>query len=659
MKNLLPCVALVLLAATLGACRQPTPAVDYAGPVADWPATTGSPGGGRFSKATQLTPDNVAALEPAWVYRTGDQRGPGEVEIEFADGRRIPGLSSAWQMTPLLVNDTLYGCSAFNTVFALDPATGTEKWRHDPEVDTDRELMVNCRGVASWQDPAAAGHTCSHRIFTATMDGRLLALDGASGEPCRDFGDGGTVDLRVGLGEYAEHEYSSLSPPAVLGDAIILGAKVLDRVHNDMPSGVVRAFDARSGAQLWYWDPIPPGQQPRVDDEGRPLYRRGTTNVWSLIAVDPEHKLVFLPTGNTSTDFYGALRDNLDYWSSSVVALHGDTGKVAWHFQLVHHDIWDYDTPAQPTLFDFHRDGEVIPALAQATKMGHLFLLNRLTGEPLFPVEERPVPQHFAVPGEYLSPTQPFPTRPQPLHPARLAPEDAWGFTFWDQGACRKKIEGLRNEGIFTPPSLQGSLFYPSDFGGNNWDTPAIDPTRNIAILNSRRVPAELKLVPRDQCPADAMSPQLGTPYCVEINPLMSPLGVPCNAPPWGVLAAVDLDTGEALWEVPLGTLEELAPWPFSRIQGPPNIGGPMVTASGLIFIAGTPDQYLRALDITSGRELWRGKLPTGGHANPMSYRAGPDQKQYVVIAAGGHFGMARYGQEPGDYLLAFALPDR
>jgi quinoprotein glucose dehydrogenase len=633
--------------------------IDYSGPVADWPSYGAAAGGGHYSGARQVTPENVHALELAWEYRSGDVRMPGDGAITYPTGIELPHLGSAWQMTPLLVAGTLYGCTAFNQIIALDPQTGVEKWRYDPAVDVSKEVMVNCRGVSSWQDKTDNTGSCSHRIFMGTMDGRLLAVDGKTGELCPDFGDGGTVNLKAGLGEHTEQEYSSLSPPALLGDKLIIGAMVLDRVHNNMPSGVVRAYDVRSGTLLWYWDPIPPGQAPTLDAQGKPQYQRGSSNVWSIISVDEARDLVFLPTGNTSTDFYGGLRDNLDYYSSSVVALRGSTGEVVWHFQMVHHDIWDYDTPAQPTLFEFERNGEKIPALAQPTKMGHLFLLNRETGEPLFPVEERPVPQGGEVAGEYLSPTQPFPTRPPPLHPHTLAPEDAWGFTFWDRNACRDKIASLRNEGIFTPPSLQGSLFYPSDFGGNNWGTPALDPQRNIAVLNTRFIPAELKLIPREQCDErGARAPQLGTPYCLELVPLTSPLGVPCNAPPWGSLVAVDLNAGEKLWEVPLGTLEKIAPWPISLVSGPPNIGGPAVTASGLVFIASATDQYLRAFSIETGEELWKGRLPTGGHATPMTYRAGADQKQYIVITAGGHFGMAALGQTPGDHIMAFALPD-
>jgi quinoprotein glucose dehydrogenase len=603
----------------------------------------------------------VHRLERAWVYRSGDVRQAGEYQISYPNGESLPNLSSGWQLTPLLVDGTIYGCSAFNRMFALDPATGTEKWSFDPRVDISREVLVNCRGVSSWQAGGDATGQCSHRIFMGTMDSRLIAVDARDGKPCLDFGNNGEVDLTRGIGDHAEYEYSSHSPPAVLGDRVIIGAMVLDRVHNNMPSGVVRAYDARSGELLWYWDPVPPGEEAAKTQQGEPEYRRGTSNVWSIISVDEQRDLVFLPTGNTSTDFYGGLRDNMDYYSSSVVALRGSTGELVWHFQMVHHDVWDYDTPAQPTLFEFQRGGESIPALAQPTKMGHLFLLNRETGEPLFPVEERPVPQD-PVAGDYLSPTQPFPTAPPPLHPHRLDAEDAWGLTFWDRGGCRETIEGLRNEGIFTPPSLQGTLFYPSDFGGNNWDSPAIDPRQNIAVLNSRFVPSILKLVPRDQCqdnPATAASPQLGTPYCLDLQPLVSPLGMPCNAPPWGTLVAVDLNRGEVRWEVPLGNLENVAPWPLSRIKGAPNIGGPVVTASGLVFIAGTPDQYLRAFDTATGEELWKSALPTGGHANAMTYRSAADQKQYVLITVGGHFGMASgFGQKPGDYIIAFALPD-
>lgn len=644
------------------ACSETPPSpINYSGPTADWSSYGGAPGGGHFSVATQITPENVQELEQAWVYRSGDIRKEGETNVTYPNDQPLPVMSSAWQLTPLVLDGALFGCTPFSKVFALDAASGKQLWLYDPGVDVSKEMLVNCRGVSSWKANENSGQSCSHRIFMGTLDSRLIALDAKTGEPCEDFGEGGQVDLSHGISEHSAFEYSSHSPPAILGNKVIIGTMVLDRVRDDMPSGVVRAYDARSGELAWYWDPIPPGQEPQFHANGEPRYERGTTNVWSIISVDKERDLVFLPTGNTSTDFYGGQRNNLDYWSSSVVALNGKTGEFVWRFQMVHHDIWDYDTPAQPTLFDFERDGQTIPALAQPTKMGNLYLLNRETGEPLFPVEERPVPQNYAVPGEYLAPTQPFPTRPPPLHPTKLDPEDAWGLTFWDRNACRDKIASLRNEGIYTPPSLEGSVFYPSDFGGNNWGTPAIDHDRNIAVLNTRKIPAVLKLVPRDECEGAEKAvgqPQWGTPYCLGYEPLLSPLGFPCNEPPWGTLTGVDLNAGEVLWEVPLGTFEELAPWPVSLMNAPPSqVGGPAVTASGLTFIAGTSDHYLRAFNTQSGEELWRTKLPTGGHSTPMTYRSNEGGKQYVVIAVGGHFGLAPLGQKPGDYLIAFALP--
>ncbi len=651
----------VALSFALAACSPdtPSPAVDYSGPVADWTAYGASPGGGHFSAVTQISPENVRFLQKAWEYRSGQFREAGKTTVELIPGepQALPGTS--WQMTPLLVEGTLYGCASFNRIFALDPVTGREKWAFDPQVDGNKEVLANCRGVSFWKSSAPTGAHCDSRILAGTLDGRLIAVDAKDGQPCADFGVKGQVSLAEGLGDFAEHEYAVTSPPAIVGDRLVTGAMVLDRVHNNMPSGVVRAYDVRSGRLLWFWDAIPPGQKTEFDEHGVPRYRRGTTNVWSIISADPARDLVFLPTGNTSTDFFGGLREGLDHYSSSVVALRASTGELAWHYQMVHHDVWDYDTPAQPTLFELERDGERIPALAQPTKMGHLFILNRETGEPLFPVEERPVPQAGAVPGETLSPTQPFPLKPAPLHPGGLSADDAWGFTFWDKGACRKSIEGLRNEGIFTPPSLEGSAFFPSDFGGNNWGTPAIDPGRGLIVLNTMFMPSTVTLIPRERCEIGKdlfTTPQLGTPYCARVAPLLSPLGVPCIAPPWGTLQAIDMHTGDKRWEVPLGTLEEMAPWPISRIQGAPNIGGPSLTAGGLTFIAATPDFYLRAFDTATGKELWKAKLPTGGHATPTIYRAAADQKQYVVIAAGGHWGMPH--EPAGDWLIAFALPD-
>ena len=348
------------------------------------------------------------------------------------------------------------------------------------------------------------------------------------------------------------------------------------------------------------------------------------------------------------------MNKGLDYYSSSVVALDGATGEVRWNFQAVHHDIWDFDTPSQPSLYDVVIDGESIPALAQPTKMGHLFLLNRETGEPIWPVEERPVPQNPAQ-GEYLSPTQPFPTRPTTLNPEIISPETAWGLTPWDAGKCADIIENVRWDGIFTPPTLQGSISYPFQGGGNNWGSPAIDHKRNIIILKTSHIAALMKLYPREQC-ADipGVHPQEGAPYCVTPDILVSPLGIPCNEPPWNTLNAIDLNTGEHLWSVPLGTSRDMAPFPFWWIKGTPGTGGPTVSASGLTFITGAGDHYLRAFNTETGDELWKGRLPTSAPATPMTYRIQKDGRQFVVIAAGGHWGG---GADPSDNLMAFALP--
>ncbi|MCZ6829176.1 MAG: pyrroloquinoline quinone-dependent dehydrogenase [Gammaproteobacteria bacterium] len=642
----------------LVAC-SPDIEIDYSGPTDDWPAYGGSPGGGHYSAATQITPDNVTALEQAWIFQSPDHRGAGETMVDTLEGE-IPSPPSGFQVTPILFEDTLYMCTSFSQVIALDPSTGVQRWSWDPQVARENELLTNCRGVSSWQSPKPDGSACDSRIIVGTLDGRLVSLDAKTGEPCKGFGDQGTVDLSEGLGDHHPYEYSVTSPPAILGNKIILGAFVIDSARVGVPGGVVRAYDVLTGELAWFWDPLPPGQAAAENLPGTQHYARGTTNVWSIISVDAEHNLVFLPTGNTSTDYYGGHRaKDFDYYSSSVVALNGDTGKVVWNFQMVHHDVWDYDTPSQPTLFDFERDGKTIPALAQPTKMGHLFFLNRLTGEPLLPVEERPVPQDGLVAGEYLSPTQPFPIKPVPLHPYGLKGRELFQLTPFDT-SCADKLATIRDEGIFTPISTEGTLIYPSPIGGNNWGTPALDQERNAIVLNTTRMPMVFTLLPRDECDKyegdyQRYRPQQGTDYCVVAEPLLSSVGFPCNGLPLGTLVSVDLTTGDVNWEVPLGSLQDMVPVIGRFFKGAPTIGGPMVTQSGLTFIASTPDHHLRAFDTETGAELWKGRLPEAGIATPMSYRVDKTGKQYVVIAAGGHWGLP---SADGAYLVAFALPD-
>lgn len=615
----------------------------------DWPHYGAAPGGGRFSPAEQITPANVQRLKPVWDHRSGDFRG-GEVsnDLEFDEG--MSQRPTTFVATPIVADDTLYYCTPFNRVFALDPQTGAEKWQFDPEVNMADEGLTNCRGVSFWKRSTPTGAVCDSRVILGTLDARLVVLDAETGKRCPDFAGGGDVDLNEGLSEYEAYEYGITSPPAIIGNAMVTGAYIVDSQREDVPSGVVRAYDVTTGEFLWGWNSVAPGK-PERDADGN--YLAGTTNVWSVISVDAALGLVYVPTGNSSPDYYGGDRDgDLDYYSSSIVALKAATGEVAWHFQTVHHDIWDYDVPAQPVLVDLTIAGEQRQALVQATKMGMTFVLDRRTGEPLFPIEERPVPQDGAVPGEYLSATQPFPTKPDPLHQLGITPDDAWGLTFWDEGRCRDQLEALNSGPIYTPPSLKGTAVYPSMLGGNNWGAPAVDPERQIMVANTKHIPMSIKLVPRDECPKNAWQ-QVGSAYCVVLAPVVSPFGVPCTAPPWATLAAIDLKTGNKLWQKPFVSLEEMAPWPFSKLMWGIEMGGPMLTRSGLIFIGAGSDRYLRAFDIETGDELWRDKLPTTANAVPMSYTSGG--RQFVLVAAGGHW---TSDSPAGDHLIAYALED-
>jgi quinoprotein glucose dehydrogenase len=636
-------VALLLLSLALVALLDVPPSIDYSGPVAGWPFYGGDQGGTRYSVLTQINRENVRFLEPAWVYRSGD----------VSHGDLYPSRSS-FQATPILFEDRLLFSTPFSRVIALDPESGSELWSYDPQIDLTlrySEALVS-RGVAAWRDAEAPRHAlCSGRVFFGTLDARLLALDADTGAPCPDFGTGGEVDLKVGVGRVEVGQYEVTSPPVVVDDVVVVGSGIGDNRRVDVERGTIRGFDARSGELLWAWDPIPrspddPGWEEWTEEGAR---ETGAGNAWAPLSADPERGLVFAPTGSAAPDFYGGVRPGSDIYADSVVALRAATGKRLWHFQVVHHDLWDYDVASQPTLANVQREGEEIPAVIQPTKMGFVFLLDRETGEPLYTVEERPVPQSD-VPDEETWPTQPFPTHPPPLHPLRLSEDDAWGLTPWDERACRERIAALRNEGIFTPPSLQGSLEYPSMIGGANWGSAALDEARQLLVLNMSRLASWARLIPRESDEVSRVrgevGSQLGTPYVMVREPVMiSGLGIPCTKPPWGTLTAVDLVSGAVRWEVPLGTIRDLAPIPLPIRWGTPTLGGPIITASGLVFIGATLDSTFRAFDIDTGEVLWEDRLPAAATATPMTYRLRPDGKQYVVIAAGGQ-------------LVAFALPD-
>jgi len=564
-------------------------------------------------------------------------------------------------VTPILADGRLVFCSPFNEVIALDPGTGAERWRFDPKLATDYRPanMFNCRGVALWRDPAArAGAACAVRIFTATNDARVIALDLATGKPCADFGGTGEVKVDPGVPPLNRGEFAITSAPVAAGGVVIVGSAISDNQRAASPRGTVHAYDARTGKLRWEWDPIPRhAADPAAKTWGEGWKTTGSANVWAPMSLDLARGLVFLPTSSPSPDYYGGLRPGDNRYANSVVALNFETGKMAWHFQTVHHDVWDYDVPMQPTLATLTIEGKPRDVVIVGNKQAMIFVLDRDSGKPVFPVEERAVPQGGAM-GEALSPTQPFPADLPLLAPSKLTPEDAWGMTPWDRGKCRDLIAAARNEGLYTPPSEQGTLHFPFAGGGMNWGGVAIDPATDVVYANTTRLVHLITLIPRAEfdavkkrSPGKEVSPQAGTPFGMKRELLVSPLKLPCNAPPWGVLTALDLRSKRILWETNLGTLEEIAPLSLALREGAPNFGGPLVTRGGLVFIGAALDRYLRAFDAKSGAELWTGRLPASGIATPMSYAW--QGRQYVVIAAGGRSDASK---TLGDSLVAFAL---
>jgi len=623
----------------------------------EWTAYGRDALGSRFSPLTQITRDNVARLEVAWTYRTG--------ELD-ANTRRPAKLET----TPLMVDGTLYLSTPFGRVIALDPETGKERWTFDARPDRNTNWGdFASRGVSTWLDPrAAVGAKCRRRLYVGTIDARIIALDARSGALCTGFGKGGTVSLQRGLrsGPYYAGEYELTSPPAVINGIIVTGSAVADNNRTDAASGEVRAYDARTGALKWSWDPVPrDSTDPAWSSWRGPLaHSTGAANAWSVIAADSSRDLVFVPTGSASPDYYGGERLGDNRYANSIVALRASTGKVVWHFQTVHHDLWDYDNAAPPLLATITHDGRRVDVVLQATKTGQLFVLDRDTGKPIFPVEERPVPASNIF-GERASPTQPFNTVIPPLSPQGFGVADVWGPTPELLEACRAIVRSLRSEGPFTPPSFEGTVARPSNVGGAHWGGVAFDATRQIAVVPVNTVAARVQLIRLDQFDTlearqqesrlgDQYTRMHGTPYVMRRNTVITNNGVPCTPPPWGALVAIDLKTGAKAWDVPLGDPSVLKPEVAAVSKtslGTPNLGGPIVTASGVVFIGATMDRLLRAFDVETGRELWKGSLPAGARATPMTFQVRPNGKQYVVIAAGGNEDWGK-----GDYIVAFAL---
>jgi quinoprotein glucose dehydrogenase len=622
----------------------------------DWGYYGGDALGQHFSSLDQINRGNVARLAPVWTYRTG------ELGAGFASARKL-----TFEATPVIAFGLLYLETATNVVIALDPESGHERWRFDPHIDRARPYAeASARGVSLWSGGnSAASGACRHRVFTGTLDARLLALDADTGRPCADFGEAGQVDLTRGLRIRDPGDYLVTSPPAVFGKIVIVGSAIGDNRATEVERGVIRAYDAESGAQLWSFDPLPDSTaHPAATDWSfEQAQHSGAGNAWGVMTVDQEHGLVLAPTGSASPDYYGGQRLGADRFADSLLALDARSGRLVWQQQLVHHDLWDYDLAAQPVLGDVLARGAPVPAVIQATKSGMVYVFERSRGQPLFPLTERPVPAS-RVPGEKASPTQPFSSLP-PLTPQQaVRPEDAWGITFWDRGECRKLIAALRNEGIFTPPDLHGTLLTPGYIGGVNWGGLAYDQDQGRLIAAVNLLPMVVTLLPRAEYerevrsgdyPHSQFGPQAGTPYAMRREPLLSPLGLPCTAPPWGALVSIDLRHNRIAWQAPLGSTEGFTPW-FIPVRdfGMPNMGGPIATAGGLVFVGAAMDGYLRAFDIETGAELWKHKLPAAGQATPMTYRAGASQRQYLVISAGGH---GPLGTSRGDYVMAFALP--
>lgn len=618
-----------------------------------WEHYGGDAGAHRYNTATAIDPTNVANLKKAWEYRSGDLLDKQEAMREAAS-----------EGTPILIDDSLIFCTPFNEVIALDPGTGEERWRFDPEISLEQRPANQfvCRGVSHWRgdDGDDGDNDCASRIFMGTNDARLIAIDARNGRRCSDFGENGEVRIDPGMELWWPGEFQITSPPAIVGDTVIVGSAISDNARVVAPAGSVRAFDARTGDALWDWDPIPRSgsEHAREEWQGVSPPNEGHANVWAPMSVDTERGLVFLPTTSPSPDFYGGLRPGDNRHANSVVALDAASGEVVWGFQTIHHDVWDYDVPAQPGLYSVWKDGEAHEVVVQVNKTGFVFVLDRETGEPFLPIEEREVPQG-GVDGETLSPTQPYPVATPALVPSTVSPDDAFGITWFDKQGCRKRIEASSRDGLFTPPSLQGTILLPFTGGGANWGGPAYDPERNLLIVNMSNMAHHVQLFPADEFdgmraayPDQEVSPQEGAPYGMKREPMLSALGLPCTPPPWGILAAVDLEDGDVVWRKTLGTTDDLSPGPGLKL-GTPSLGGPIVTAGGLVFIGATMDHYLRAFDASNGTELWRGRLPAPAIATPMTYTW--NGRQYVVIFAGGN---ARMGTALADSLIAFALPD-
>lgn len=631
---------------------------------ADWPVYGGSNLAARYSSLDQITADNVGKLKQVWQYRTGDLPDKEKLKDKFSP-----------ETTPIKVGNKLYMCSARNIILAVDAVAGKEAWRYDPKISDDViPYGATCRGVAYYKNPhAKPGDPCATRIIEGTQDARLIAVDAERGLPCADFGTQGSVDLLKGIGRNVPGWYGVNAPPMIVRNVIVTGAQVQDGMDEDAPSGVIRGYDAVSGKFLWAWDM----GRPSTTAEPGPgeTYTRGTPNMWTAAAGDDQLGYVYVPLGNSSVDYFGGNRkDYENEFNSSVVAIDVTTGKPVWHFQTVHYDVWDYDLGSQPTLFNYPADSGPVPALLLPSKQGQFYVLDRRTGTPLTPVEERPVPKTGSVEPDKLSNTQPFSGYNSVVQPD-LIEADMWGMTLIDQLWCRIQFRQASYLGPYTPPTLDKPFIeYPSYNGGSDWGSIAVDEKDGIVIANYNDMPNYDMLITRDEAVkrgwraiddlggadtgSDEGAVQKGAPYANLINAgwKVPWTGLLCKQPPYGGIRAIDLKTGKTLWDHPLGDARANGPFGLPTFLpvtiGTPNNGGPLITAGGLVFIGATSDNMFRAFDIKTGKEVWSTQLPAGGQANPMTYSV--DGQQVVAMFAGGHHFMKT---PVGDYLLAYALP--
>lgn len=620
----------------------------------EWPAYGRDAGGSRYAEINQINVANVAKLKVAWTYRTG--------ELTTYEGTKALE-KAAFEATPIMIGQTLYFSTPSCRVIAIDAVTGLEKWIFDPKVNLKSDYSeITSRGVSYWPAPGnKLSSKTARRIFIGTIDGRLLAIDAGTGKIISSFGNGGTVNLREG----GNSDLSITSPPAVIGNLVVVGSSFGDNQRFDYPAGIVRAYDVISGELRWSWDPVPKDSTDKAWQtwNGPKAHKTGAANAWSVISADAKRDLVFIPTSCPSPDYYGGERLGQNLYGNSIVALRASTGKMIWYFQVVHHDLWDYDIAAQPMLIEVNKNGKKIPAVAVGTKMGHIFILNRETGESLFPVEERPVPSSD-VAGEETFPTQPFPVLPAPVGLQRVTVEDAWGLSNKGREEAATRISQYINKGIFTPPSYNGSIMTPGNVGGIHWGGMCYDAKQELLITNINRLAAIIRMIPRNQI--DSLEKdqkelmrietgrQAGTPYIMKRDYLLkidSGKMIIQTKPPWGTLLAINLKDGAKKWEVPLGYSLEPKKYPGAEKWGSFNLGGAIATAGNLIFVAASMDNHVRAFNTQTGEMLWEYLLPAGGQATPMTYQI--NGKQYLVIAAGGH---GKIGTKQGDYVIAFSL---